>query len=364
MYNVLIFGAGSIGNHLAHACRQRDWSVDLFDIDPLALERTQKEIYPSRYGSWDAQIALLQDVDYKKFYDLVIIGTPPDSHQEIAINILNLSAPKVVLIEKPLCTPFLERLDELISLQRSTQCRVLVGYNHNFTSNTIRAAEILRGGILGAPLSIHVRWLEHWGGIFSAHPWLNGPSDSYLGYWKRGGGACGEHSHAISLWQYFSTLVNSGPISEVTASMAITSNKIVEYDQIAQLFLRTKTGLVGSVTQDVVTSPSEKSMLIQGTSGFLEWRANHDSQNDSLRYGTVDSEPILERFPKTRVADFIGQMDHIQLLLDGSINDSPNALRNGKATMEIIAAAHLSNREKRSICLPDNQLSQKLKTLN
>ncbi len=31
----------------------------------------------------------------------------------------------------------------------------------------------------------------------AAHPWLAGPQDSYLGFWRRGGGASGEHSHAI-----------------------------------------------------------------------------------------------------------------------------------------------------------------------
>jgi len=31
--------------------------------------------------------------------------------------------------------------------------------------------------------------------------------------------------------------------------------------------------------------------------------------------------------------------------------------------MEVIAAAHLSNREKRSVSLPDSQLSQKLQSL-
>ena len=53
--------------------------------------------------------------------------------------------------------------------------------------------------------TIDVNFREHWGGIFAAHPWLSGPKDSYLGFWERGGGAIGEHSHAkFNLWQYFS----------------------------------------------------------------------------------------------------------------------------------------------------------------
>ena len=35
---VKIYGAGSIGNHLANASRQLDWRVDICDIDAKALQ--------------------------------------------------------------------------------------------------------------------------------------------------------------------------------------------------------------------------------------------------------------------------------------------------------------------------------------
>ena len=60
---------------------------------------------------------------------------------------------------------------------------------------------------------------EYWGGIFKAHPWLAGPHQSYLGFSKRGGGACGEHSHAINIWQHFAHLLDLGKIAEVSAFM-------------------------------------------------------------------------------------------------------------------------------------------------
>ena len=71
-----------------------------------------------------------------------------------------------------------------------------VGYNHTLGRNTVVAEEILRSGLTGPVATISARTREHWGGIFKAHPWLSGPADSYLGFWQRGGGATGEHSHA------------------------------------------------------------------------------------------------------------------------------------------------------------------------
>jgi len=53
---VKIIGAGSIGNHLAQACRRIGWEVTVVDKDQAAIERMKNEIYPKRYGSWDENI--------------------------------------------------------------------------------------------------------------------------------------------------------------------------------------------------------------------------------------------------------------------------------------------------------------------
>ena len=60
-FKVKIFGAGSIGNHLAHASRCLNWDVDICDTDKEALDRTKYQIYPNRYGKWDKAIGLYKD---------------------------------------------------------------------------------------------------------------------------------------------------------------------------------------------------------------------------------------------------------------------------------------------------------------
>ena len=107
--NVIIYGAGSIGNHLAHGCRNKGWNVLICDVDAEALERTKNDIYPARYGKWDEQIRLTTSEKLPdEAFDLAIIGTPPDSHLEIARSVLTASTgsgqanrpPKVLLVEK------------------------------------------------------------------------------------------------------------------------------------------------------------------------------------------------------------------------------------------------------------------------
>ena len=354
MTTVLVIGAGSIGNHLAFACRQKGWKVDLYDNDPEALQRTQQDIYPSRYGQWDDEIRLLAEQSFKQEYDLVIIGTPPDTHLSIASKLARDLNIRFILIEKPLCGPDLQGLKALRDQLDSTGCFALVGYNHIFCQNTKMAEDLILSEAFGAPLSLHVRWLEHWGGIFAAHPWLPGPEASYLGHWRRGGGACGEHSHAISLWQHFSNVLGQGDITEVSASMKIVETESVCYDETAQTLVRSDRGLIGSIIQDVVTAPAEKTMRIQFENGFLEWEANADPSHDAVRFACQGKPQEVRLIKKTRPDDFRGQIDHIEDLLSRrtKAEASPNALSRGISVMQVVSAAYESSSSGASVQIP------------
>jgi len=350
---VKIYGAGSIGNHLAFGCRNQGWDVMMCDRDPEALRRTKEEIYPARYGGWDGAIRLAAPEDaVDECSDVVIIGTPPDSHVEIALKVLESAPPKVMLIEKPLCGPGLEGADDLRKALRSSGVMALIGYNHILTPNTCRAVEIIKSGKLGDPRTISVTWREHWGGIFGAHPWLAGPSDSYLGYMSKGGGACAEHSHGINIFQYFCRTLGQQRIEEVTAVMDRVSEKgSVDYDQIVQINTRSSTGLVGSIVQDVVTKPPQKQVRIQGTEGALEWYANWDSGKDAVRWWTETEGWTKEIFDKDRPADFEPEILHIKQLLEGEADfeESPLNIERGFDTMLAISAAGKSAMEGRRV---------------
>ncbi len=351
MYSVKIYGAGSIGNHLAHACRDKGWEVLMTDIDPAALQRTREDIYPSRYGGWDPDIRLRgMGALPKEHFDVVIIGTPPDTHVRLATQVLENSSPQVLLIEKPLCNPPLVGVQKIVDLQKATGSFVAVGYNHTLTENSSRAALILKQNWIGEPITISARFREHWGGIFTAHPWLSGPRDSYLGFFERGGGASGEHSHAINIWQHFARLVGAGRIVEVSAVMDMVDDGVVNYDRICLINVRTEAGLVGNIVQDVVTEPAQKAARIQGTKGFLEWFVNVKAGHDAVYYWDGKGEVREELIEKTRPDDFKGEVDHLeQILKGGDRAGSPISIERGLDTMMVIAAAHMSCRHKRAM---------------
>ena len=350
---VKIFGAGSIGNHLANASRRLNMAVTLCDINPDALNRAREEIYPGRYGEWDADIELklvddLTDTDH----DLVIIGTPPDSHVKLALEAIS-HGPAAVLIEKPLATPGLEDLE---TLQREAQAhgvRVFVGYDHVVSTGLGVLEEIVSKQEYGELVTLDVDFREHWRGIFAAHPWLDGPKDTYLGFWKRGGGACGEHSHAINMWQHLAHLLNAGRIDRVSAKLDYVKNGDCEYDQICLLHVETENGLMGRIAQDVVTFPVRKESFLQFERGAIRWQCGGNPSGDVVSYGGFSEAMTSDVIEKTRPDDFIAELSHIQRVLETG-EESPISLSRGLDTMLVIAAAHRSAQEQVAVRIDYN----------
>ena len=348
--SVKVMGAGSIGNHMSHAARVIGWRVDLCDISDAALERSRTQIYPGRYGAWDDAIGLHTiDQAPRGGHDLIVVGTPPDRHMDVAMAAL-AERPKALLIEKPLCGPGLEGAQALYQAARDSGVRVFVGYDHVVGEAAEKAAAVVTSGSLGPIETLDVEFREHWGGIFAAHPWLNGPGDSYLGHWRRGGGASGEHSHAANLWQNFAHAIGAGRVTKVSANLDYVSGDDVDYDKLCLLSLETENGLIGRVVQDVVTNPPRKWARIQGRDGYAEWHCGFEPNKDAVIEGSGARESARHLIEKTRPNDFIRELRHIAAALESG-DPSPIDLERGLDTMLVIAAAHESARRHRTVTI-------------
>ncbi len=216
-----------------------------------------------------------------------------------------------------------------------------MGYDHVVARSTSKASKLIGDG-LGDMQTITVSFREHWQGIFNAHPWLEGPADSYLGHWKRGGGALGEHSHAVNLWQHLAHCAGAGQVMEVTATLEYVEKDGASYDRLAMLHLKTKNGLFGSVVQDVVTLPPLKTARVQFDGASVEWQCVASPYSDVVRFVSGDSVDE-EIFEKTRPDDFVQELDHIEQAIEQDA-ESPISIERGLDTMLVIAAGHLSAR--------------------
>jgi predicted dehydrogenase len=140
-----------------------------------------------------------------------------------------------------------------------------------------------------------------------------------------------------------------GRITEVSAMMDIVKTENVKYDRVCQLNVRSEKGLVGTIVQDVITEPARKVLRVQGTEGFMEWHVNYDNNNDAVICREKDGETHKELIPKSRPVDFIGEIDHIQDVLEGNVKESPISLEKGLDTMMVISAAYRSYDTKKTV---------------
>jgi predicted dehydrogenase len=342
---VKIYGCGSIGNHLSHAAREMGWSVCACDVDGVALDRMKNDIYPGRYGAWDDGIGLyLNDDAPREGFDVIFVGTPPQHHIALAMDALE-EGPAAVVVEKPLCPPDLEGADELRECSERLEVPVFVGYDHVVGKAAALVERLLQQGTVGALQTLDVEFREHWEGIFKAHPWLEGPWDSYLGYWRLGGGASGEHSHALNLWQHFAHVAGLGRIREIGASLEYHQEGSADYDRLCAMTVRTESGLMGRVVQDVVTVPSRKRAHLQGTEGRLEWVGGYSGSSDAVVVHRPGTDPDVTVIEKTRPDDFIREMEALDAFLTHATIPEGITLERGLDTVLVLAAAHRSHKE-------------------
>jgi predicted dehydrogenase len=348
-FKVKVLGAGSIGNHLSNAARTMGWSVDMCDVDPRALDRTRTQIYPMRYGRWDDKIRLFESrLAPRGGYDMIFIGTPPDSHIPLALAAL-AEKPRAILIEKPVCGPDLEGANELYNRAEQEGVEIFVGYDHVVGKAAGIAGDLSRSTGLGAVITLDVEFREHWGGIFSAHPWLAGPWETYLGFSTKGGGASCEHSHAANLWQHFAKVIGAGRVLEVQAVLDMVKDERVDYDRLCLMTLRTESGLVGRCVQDVVTQPPLKWARIQYARGFVEWQCGREPGVDVVSGQLPGCVSVEQKVSKTRPDDFIEELRHIENALETDPQNSPISLARGLDTMLVVSAAHLSHQTGKTV---------------
>ncbi len=339
MLHVLIYGAGSIGNHLTQACRRMGWSVTVADTSDEALIRMKNDIYPTRYGAWDENIKLVSVSDAKFAkgeFDIIMVGTPPDSHMAVALSALALE-PKILHVEKPLLRP----VDDFAAFWKACEAHhatmVTVGYDHAISPSFQALLSYIKKGEFGNVITIDGATREHWEGIFKAHPWLNGPHDSYLGYTARGGGAACEHSHALHLVLTASQAAGWKGVQGTCTLDMVEGSQGEKYDRAAFFSLKSAEGHIARAVQDVLTKPTEKYVRVQCERAVLVWRC--ESGADVLEVKSYSGEDVTRRFSKTRPDDFFYLVKHYNALLEGvtAYADSPIRVATGLEVMKIIA---------------------------
>lgn len=344
MRDVAIIGVGSISAahlkaylELGERCRV----VALCDIVPSKAEARKQEL-----GLVDADVVgshteLLDRDDI----DLVSICTPPGSHAEITIDMLN--AGKHVVVEKPMA-PSLKECDAMLAAERASGKMLSVISQNRFRDDIATLKEVVDSGLLGPISHLHVdsAW---WRGV----PYYD---LSWRGTWEsEGGGPTLNHAiHHIDLMLWL-----MGSPQAVTAMMTNAWHDNAEVEDLSVALLSYERA-IAQLTSSVIHHGEAQQIIIQGRDAAVAqpWRVHAEvSQANGFPTPEGNTELVdkLETLAK----------DHQPLPLTGHAGqlwDVLDALGQGRAptvtghdgrnTIEVVTAIYRAAIEATQVILP------------
>ncbi len=309
--NVLIFGAGSIGNHMTNACLKLKFNIFVTDISLTALKRMRKKVFIKRYGKWNNKIKLVNFKEVFKLknkFELVIIGTPPISHFELYKKCKNNLNFKKILIEKPLCV-FNQKFS--LSKKEINSGNIFCGYNHSISPSINYLFKKIESVNPNDIEFIDIQWREGWRGIMNAHFWLKSEKDTYLGDFKKGGGALQEHSHGLHLSicllnKFFKNKFNI--LDKRVVFTTTTKNK--KYDKYSSILFYSKSKKLNLELDLFSLNPRKEINIYLKKNRIISWIHNFKKNNDLVRLINGGKEQ-KNFFRKDRSTEFISEIKHI-----------------------------------------------------
>ena len=311
MKKVLIFGSGSIGNHMAFACRKIGMDVFITDISSKALNRMKNKIYPMRYKKWDKKIKIINYKEVFNFdtvYDLIIIGSPPETHLKLYFDCKNKLKFKKILIEKPISNFSNKLLKKFTNSMKNKM--IFCGYNHSislsfnyFKNHVLKYFKVYK--------TLEINWKEGWDGILGAHFWLKNEFDTYLGNIKRGGGALQEHSHGLHLMLVILKILKVDYKKlNFKSNVLFKKKRNIKYDMYSNISAVSKNSLI-NYESDLKTFPAQKNITITNDNYKAQWKCNYQSGKDCVNLFHKNKLKFTKIFKKTRSSEFENELKEI-----------------------------------------------------
>jgi len=317
----LIAGLGSIG-------RRHLGNLQALGEKDIVIYRTRQSTLPD--GELDG---LLTETDLSAALahkpDALIVANPTALHLDVAIPAAEAGCS--ILMEKPV-SDSLERIDALDAALRAGKGQLLVCFQFRFHPTLRKAAELLKAGSIGKPLSFHVHWGEY---LPNWHPW----EDFRSGYAARpdlGGGVILTLCHPLD---YVRML-----LGEVEALWAFSDslNLGLPVEDTAEIGLRLMDGTIGSVHVDYNQVPPAHRWEIVGSGGTMQW----DNADGVLQMYTT-AKKAWEIFTPAedfeRNVMFLDEMRHFIKVTRREV-DPLCTLEDGRHALELALAAQRSSK--------------------
>lgn len=329
----LFVGLGGIGQrHLRNlrALRGADVEVHAYRVrrERHVLDDTL-QVVPGEDVEIKYGVAVHGDLDaaLAKKPDIVFVTNPSSLHVDITRRALAAGAH--VLVEKPLS----HSLTGVADLVRESQTLNLVGYvayQLRFHPGFLRAAEILKQGLLGRPLFAEAVVGEHLPGF---HPYED-YRRMYASRRDLGGGVTLSQIHEVDF-----LIALLGRPERVFSLGGKLSSLDVDVDDVSSSLLEFR-GAEGRVLpvrlhQDFVQRPAERRFVLVGDGGKLEWNLSGRSLRRWSAEGELCENHDFTDFPRNRL--FEAELLHFLGCVERG--DAPNvSLASGAESLAVALA--------------------------
>jgi len=314
-----LIGAGSIGKR--HIGNLIDRGVAASDIMAVETRADRREECRALFGL--SEIYESADQLPETGIDAALICSPTALHKDHALRLATQGAH--LLIEKPLFHN-LEGITELEGLVREKGLQVLVAYCFRFSQHARKLKEVIDEQVVGKPLYVYGEFSEY---LPDWHPWEDYRT-FYMAKTEQGGGSLLDQSHIMDIahWCF-------GPVEAVFGFNGRVSDLEVETDDFAEMQVRFKSGLVGTIHQDMFGRQHTKNLEVKCARGNIYW----DVYDLSVRVFDIEKHKTeIYQFGKDHGVMYFNEIDHFLDLCRGNTCEPFCTLEEGIHGMKIIDA--------------------------
>jgi len=246
--------------------------------------------YARRHGvpTWyDRADDLIDDPQVSAVY----VATPPSSHCELALRVA--ASGKPCLVEKPMAVNHAECV-RMIDAFRGRSVPLFVAYYRRAFPRFLAARELLRGGAIGKPTSVHTFQYERLAAGDAARIWRVDPAVAGAGFFLD------LASHGLDLLDFL-----LGPICAV-AGEAVNSGGTYAAEDVTAASFRFESGVVGTGIWNFNAAHSDNGVVITGSAGTLRMPVFTDTDLVLVRNALTKTKvPVesaeLSMVPKSRI---------------------------------------------------------------
>ncbi len=324
---LFIVGAGSIGKrHIRNAISIGVKPENIISLDTRddRLNEVKELGIKKVYNNFDK--ALVEE------FDAAIICSPTSLHLEQSLKLAKLN--KHLLIEKPLDSK-LDGSDALLEISNTKKLTMMIAYIFRFHPAIKFIKNKLNENVIGKIYYFRGEFSEY---LPDWHPYEDYRS-FYMASKKQGGGSILDQCHIMDLSHYL-----IGDFSSVMAINTKISNLEINADDISELIVKHKNGILSSIHTDIFGRSHKKSLEIKGELGNIIW----DFYKNKVDIYQADGKKLetFENFEKDFNKCYIEELKHfISSYQEQKKSNIP--LEDGIHTMKLILAAEKSEISKK-----------------